>query len=310
MQRKKDPNAVLDGKNVHPMNVIDIPLDYIKVDVPTTNKAHGKMCGHVITLPKDVLESSLGHRYQEFVVKGELDLISAHHKYLLLSGAGAYTDTHEDMSGSNVFYALLAGEKIFHVWNRTEEITEAIRTMTPELFDEFIKNHEYQVVHIKAGECMVMPGNLVHRVWTEKDSVAIGFNYISEPNMMNALKTRMWERWTIDNESQLEAGMRQLKETNMFYNFEFIAAIHIFELLKELRLNILPSGEQAAIEKLKEIIARFKELKVVYDRSAERDRSFRSIMSTIEKQWTRPSPTSHKFNWTTVEKFYNTGSLN
>lgn len=63
LQRHEDrPNSTLpDGKIVHPMNVIDIPLDYITLD------AEGTTCGSVIQLPTDVVDSSLGHQYQKFL---------------------------------------------------------------------------------------------------------------------------------------------------------------------------------------------------------------------------------------------------
>ena len=299
-RHKEFPNSeLLDGTNVHPMNVIDIPLDYVDVD--------GKKCGSVVTLPTDVLESSLGHKYQKYLKSSIpahlVDLISAHHKYLLLSEAGALTEPHEDMTGSNVFYALLKGEKVFHVYYRDTEITNAIRTMLPEAFDSFLKNRKHAIVHLYAGQGMIMPGNLVHRVYTIVDSVAIGCNFISEPQMKNALLARQWEREMVDQESSKPVQLRELKESNLFFNFEAIAAIYIFECLQYHRLNI-PANETEVRTLLIQLIYRMKKITHNTQQAAT---DFHAVISSLQQQWVKPF--GSLFDWVAVDKFYKSGSF-
>lgn len=125
----QDAELALEGKNVHPMNVIDIPLDYltqerhIKSARKLTDTARDKrttmlapLVGSVIKIPGEVTKSSLGHLYEKFVTKSVncsiLDFTKAHSKYLLLSEILAFTDWHEDMTSSAVFYILLTGNYI------------------------------------------------------------------------------------------------------------------------------------------------------------------------------------------------------
>lgn len=118
----QDDNAQLEGKNVHPMNVIDISLDYLTQDVPKAPRkvpvgtkritAKAPLVGSVIRIPEDVTKCSIGHVYEKLVKKDTsefLDLTKAHSKYLLLSEALAFTEWHENMTSASVFYILVAG---------------------------------------------------------------------------------------------------------------------------------------------------------------------------------------------------------
>ena len=60
--------------------------DYNIVD----DAKRSEQCGSVVKLPLEVLHYSLGHKYQRFLKV--FDLIFAHHIYLLLSEAVAYTE--------------------------------------------------------------------------------------------------------------------------------------------------------------------------------------------------------------------------
>lgn len=296
LKRHKDnPNSELDGKNVHPM-VIEIPLDYIvrSSDPEARGKKRntGKKCGYVILLPDEVLESSLGHKFQKFL--DGVDLVSAHHKSLLLSEAGAFTEAHEDMMGSNLFYALLTGEKVFHVYYRNTAITKAIRSMTPEQFDRFLKTQKHAIVHLKAGQGMIMPGNLVHRVYTIKDSVAIGCNFISEPQMKNALLARQWEQMMVARESPF------LFTTKFFY-FDAIAAVFLFEKLQYHRLNI-SVNESIVKEHLKQLVKIFTEIM-----EKKRRVEVKSFLDRLQSQWIKPL--TRKFDWCAVEEFARTDSF-
>lgn len=300
LKRNKDPNSKLDGKNVHPMNVIDIPLDYID------RESGGSKCGSVVKLPTEVMENSLGHRYQKFL-GGDLDLVSAHSKYLLLSEATSYTEPHEDMSGSNVFYALLTGEKIFHVYLRDSQLTEAIRTLTPEEFDTLLESHHHYTVRVHAGEGLLMPGNLVHRVYTIQDSVAIGCNFIAKPQIENCLSTRQWECEKVDQELSKPANERELKQTNLFYNFEAIAAIFLFEKLQHhrrfSRTNRSRWAEDAELVKFKRLINLLEILK----RDDAKVAGFKELLANIRREWVKPGV--RKFNWDEVEFFSTTGAF-
>lgn len=313
LKRHNDnPHSTLDGKIVHPMNVIDIPLDYIVAADEreggskrrTASYRNSRKCGSVVELPTEVIQSSLGHKYQKFIRRNSLDLTSAHSKYLLLSEAGAYTEPHEDMSGSNVFYALLAGEKVFHVYYRDQAITEAIRTMCPEKFDKFLSTRKHAVYHVHAGQGMMMPGNLVHRVYTIIDSVAIGCNFLVAPQMKNALRARQWEIATVKNESSKPLQLKELKESNLFINFEEISAIYIFDILQYYRLN--PTQNETVIKKqLKQIIGLYKD--IISEKTCKDQCSF---FSSLENAWDAKFILHSRaiaFDWNVVEEFVKTG---
>ena len=296
LTRHNNKDAKLDGFDVHPMNVIDIPLDYIDAKSNSKKAKSNRKCGSDIALPTELLENSLGHKYQKFIKKDagdNFDMISAHHKYLLLSDHSAYTEPHEDMSGSNVFYALLTGEKIFHVFPRDPAITKAIRTMTPDEIDNFLTTQNHTVVRITAGQAIFLPGNLVHRVYTIVDSVAFGCNFISEPQMENSLLSILSEKARVER--------REMEKSNLFINFEMIAAIFIFETLQFHRLTISANETRVRIDLQRKI----KIFKNVLNRNGILSTAL--FHSNLQKQWVKPY--SPKFDWDVVTKFYKTGSF-
>ena len=111
----EDEDAVHEGKNVHPMNILDLPLEH---HLHQQGIADAPLVGSVVQLPTELTQrTSLGHVFEKLLLSPtattSLDFTKAHSKYLLLSEKGAKTDWHEEMTGSSVFYMLLAGSYSF-----------------------------------------------------------------------------------------------------------------------------------------------------------------------------------------------------
>ena len=136
-----------------------------------------------------------------------------------------------------------------------------------------------------------MPGNLVHRVYTVLDSVAVECIFISEPKMKNSLITRQWERSQVCTNSKNLLHMRQLEESNLFYNFEAITGPFFFETL------------QAIVLQKKGVAVSYK----LFQSLMRCGRKLNALLSSLQKQWIET--TGRKFDRRAVQQLFKKGSL-
>jgi hypothetical protein len=69
---------------------------------------------------------------------------------------------------------------------------------------------------VRAGDAVVIPGNVLHFVYTPEDSVAVGVNFLSMPELEVSLKTFQLER-----EEKIPRGM-------CFPHFEAVVIMVIY----------------------------------------------------------------------------------
>ncbi|CAF0956837.1 unnamed protein product [Brachionus calyciflorus] len=113
-------------------------------------------------------------------------------KYVLMSVAGCYTDFHIDMGGTSVWYHVLKGEKIFWLIPPTEKNLKTYekwilsgnqsKVFLPDLMDEC------QRIVLKQGSTFMLPSGWIHGVYTSKDSLVFGGNFLHSFNAKMQLK--------------------------------------------------------------------------------------------------------------------------
>ncbi|KAK3599372.1 hypothetical protein CHS0354_036378 [Potamilus streckersoni] len=108
-------------------------------------------------------------------------------KYCLMSVAGCYTDFHIDFGGTSVWYHILHGEKVFWLIPptvRNQEIYENW-VLSGKQGDTFLADHiqDCQKIELKAGNTFIIPSGWIHAVYTPKDSLVFGGNFLHSFNI-------------------------------------------------------------------------------------------------------------------------------
>lgn len=103
-------------------------------------------------------------------------------QYLLMAAAGSYTNFHIDFGGSSVWYDVVKGEKIFILCPPTEQNLKEFQKWHLTSADEanyFTDNVDTTIMCvIEEGTSIVIPSGWIHAVYTPKDSVAFGGNFL------------------------------------------------------------------------------------------------------------------------------------
>ncbi|XP_011404618.2 PREDICTED: uncharacterized protein LOC100632164 [Amphimedon queenslandica] len=119
-------------------------------------------------------------------------------KYCLMSVAGCYTDFHLDFGGTSVWYHILKGEKIFFL------VPPSHSNYT--LFLDWQKNGRQEciffpdivrdcgVVHLKEGDTLLLPSGWIHGVYTPKQSLVFGGNFLLSLHICQQLTVAYMER--------------------------------------------------------------------------------------------------------------------
>ncbi|KAL8580311.1 hypothetical protein ACOMHN_030935 [Nucella lapillus] len=112
-------------------------------------------------------------------------------KYCLMSVAGCYTDFHIDFGGTSVWYHILHGEKVFWLIPPTKENVERYMNwvLSAKQGDYFLADHmdQCQMMRLKAGYTFIIPSGWIHAVYTPKDSLVFGGNFLHSFNVPNQL---------------------------------------------------------------------------------------------------------------------------
>ncbi|PIC17385.1 hypothetical protein B9Z55_023647 [Caenorhabditis nigoni] len=116
-----------------------------------------------------------------------LELIPTYEKFFILSMRKAFTDLHIDFGGTFVYYYLLQGSKTFWVAPYNEEnleIYKRLETLNQRVWQsdpEFLKTFER--VDLTGGDLVFLPSGTLHMVYTEKESLVFGGNFLSAQNL-------------------------------------------------------------------------------------------------------------------------------
>lgn len=117
-----------------------------------------------------------------------------------MSVAGCYTDFHIDMGGTSVWYHILRGEKIFWLAPPTEANFRIYEkwTLSGSQSCSFLGDlvEQCQRVVLRAGSTFLMPSGWIHSVYTSKDSLVFGGNFLHSYNVPMQLKVSKTEQKT------------------------------------------------------------------------------------------------------------------
>ncbi|ORY13267.1 hypothetical protein BCR34DRAFT_481252 [Clohesyomyces aquaticus] len=103
--------------------------------------------------------------------------------YCLMSVADCYTDFHIDFGGSSVYYHVIKGAKTFFFIPPTKQNLKKYEDwcLSPKQSHEFLGQQvkECYRVNLSPGDTMLIPSGWIHAVWTPKDSLVIGGNFLT-----------------------------------------------------------------------------------------------------------------------------------
>ncbi|XP_026815605.1 jmjC domain-containing histone demethylation protein 1 isoform X3 [Rhopalosiphum maidis] len=103
-------------------------------------------------------------------------------KYCLMSVKGCYTDFHIDFGGTSVWYHILKGSKVFWLIPPTEQNIKLYEQwiLSGKQGDIFFGDTVEQCgrVSLNAGDTFFIPTGWIHAVYTPKDSLVFGGNFL------------------------------------------------------------------------------------------------------------------------------------
>ncbi|PWW77380.1 hypothetical protein C7212DRAFT_362348 [Tuber magnatum] len=119
-------------------------------------------------------------------------------KYILMSVADSFTDFHIDFAGSSVFYHIYEGEKVFLVIPPTEHNLEIYEkwSMDPNMNTTFFPtliSDPCTLVTLNKGDTMFIPSGWIHAVYTPRDSLVVGGNFLTRNHYAMQMKVQRIE---------------------------------------------------------------------------------------------------------------------
>ncbi|KAF7589097.1 JmjC domain-containing histone demethylation protein 1 [Aspergillus hancockii] len=155
--------------------------------------------GKLIRRPKIVRDLDL----QDSVWPKELQTLGDYPKvqfYCLMSVADCYTDFHIDFGGSSVYYHILKGKKTFFFIPPKDKHLKKYEEWcnSPAQDSTFLgdQTKECYRVDLSEGDTMLIPSGWIHAVWTPKDSLVIGGNFLTRLNYGMQIKIAKIEKDT------------------------------------------------------------------------------------------------------------------
>lgn len=124
-----------------------------------------------------------------------------------MSVEGCFTDFHVDFGGSSVWYHVLRGQKVFWLIPPTEEnilkfeewshSTEQSNIFFGDVVDQCCR------ITLEPGNTFFMPSGWIHAVYTPKDSLVFGANFMNSFCIANQLRV-----WNTENYTQVSNKFR------------------------------------------------------------------------------------------------------
>ena len=206
-------------------------------------------------------------------------------KYCLMSVKDCFTDFHVDFGGTSVWYHVIRGEKVFYMIEPTDENLRKYQQWVSSsdqsevFFGERVRKC-YKVV-LTSGNTFIIPTGWIHAVYTPKDSLVFGGNFLHSYNI--EMQNRIY-----DMEKQLKTPGKFL-----FPNFEMVnwyAARNILSKMKDihaagLKLPLfLSRGVKGMIDVLKQWTAKRGELVKYHKMQVPCDINTTKLIKAIEKE--------------------------
>ena len=226
----------------HPMNVIDLDIE-----------GHLNKMSHKFSLPDLVRDISYGHRMKAALpsfLRHQYDFTAGISNYLLLTEAGAQTNWHQDFTGTSVFYVVVKGRKDFYILEKNG--------LNQNLFDKWKRSdfktstffgfhHQVTVRHValKRGDCLFLPSEWIHFVYTPEESIAFGCNFIMEKHFYGS---------ALAFEKEIKDGF---KHQFSFPHFAPLVVIHLYRVWSYRYCS--DPNSKVALRKMLDIINRLSE---------------------------------------------------
>lgn len=118
-------------------------------------------------------------------------------KYCLMSIAGCYTDFHVDLGGTSVWYHVLKGKKVFWLIPPTAQNLKAFEhwhfdgKQSHVFFGDLVE--KCGRVELNPGNTFLIPSGWIHAVYTPKDSLVFGGNFLHPFGIERQLKIAQLE---------------------------------------------------------------------------------------------------------------------
>jgi len=121
-------------------------------------------------------------------------------KYCLMSVKGCYTDFHIDFGGTSVWYHILKGQKVFWLIPPTDANLKAYEdwTLSGKQSDTFFGDivEKCGRVIVDQGNTLLIPSGWIHAVYTPKDSLVFGGNFLHSFSIEKQLRVAEIEEMT------------------------------------------------------------------------------------------------------------------
>ncbi|SPO30741.1 probable JmjC domain-containing histone demethylation protein 1 [Ustilago trichophora] len=113
-------------------------------------------------------------------------------RYVLMGVEGAYSDWHIDFAGSSVYYHVIWGQKTFLFAPPTQRNLAAYKAWCSSTRQDFdwLGDHLHSLtrVDIRPGETMLIPSGWLHCVYTPKNTLVVGGNFLTDWNVATQWK--------------------------------------------------------------------------------------------------------------------------
>ncbi|EST08769.1 Zinc finger, RING/FYVE/PHD-type [Kalmanozyma brasiliensis GHG001] len=113
-------------------------------------------------------------------------------RYVLMGVEGAYSDWHIDFAGSSVYYHVIWGQKTFLFAPPTPRNLAAYKAWCSSTRQDFdwLGDHLHSLtrVDVRPGETMLIPSGWLHCVYTPKNTLVVGGNFLTDWNVATQWK--------------------------------------------------------------------------------------------------------------------------
>ena len=109
--------------------------------------------------------------------------------YCLMGVEGSYTDFHIDFGGTSVWYHIVSGEKWFYMIPPTKRNLKIYQdwsksqTQNATFLPSIIGIDQCRILKFTSGMTAMLPTGWIHAVYTPRDTLVIGGNFLHGLNM-------------------------------------------------------------------------------------------------------------------------------
>ncbi|GMT14200.1 hypothetical protein PFISCL1PPCAC_5497, partial [Pristionchus fissidentatus] len=171
-----------------PLNILALEVSDTRlvgsVDMPHLHMLYGWAALVEREEKKRMIEANRERKERgEKVIKKEKK-VNQRDLYFLFGMEGSFTNFHIDLGGSSVWNYLLSGRKFFFFAPPTQKNLDILKDYSNDKLrkERWLGDQLEGIsrVEFKAGECLVMPGGMLHAVFTPEDSVMMGGNFLCD----------------------------------------------------------------------------------------------------------------------------------